>query len=253
MKKILLITYISLILLLVIPVTQGRRPQFDPFYYPEHPVITPGFQGNLDSSYVKHPELFWDGANFRIYYTGIDWMGVSRILLALSDNLVDWTPAGIVLEPGGDTFDKDGVSAPEIIKVDGIYHLYYTASNGQWFQIAHVSSSDGFDFSGQRNIVLGPSYNSERFDSIGVGNPSVIHHNDMFHMIYRGYDGSPWRRLGLATSSDGLEFSRLIVDHDRGAVFGRGPKGFDDGGADDPEIWLGNDNSVRMLYTSLHY
>jgi hypothetical protein len=242
-----------LFITLMAPVIFGARPQFEPFDYPDHPVITPGFQGDLDRSYVLHPELYWDGDQFRMYYTGVDSLGISRILLALSDNVVDWTPAGIVLEPLSGTFDKDGVSAPDILNVDGKYHLYYTAETGGWLQIAHVSSVDGFDFSGPRTLVLGPSYNHKRFDAISVANPSVVYHNDSFHMVYRGYDGSPWRRLGLAISPDGVDFSRVLSHSDTGAIFGRGPYGFDDGGTDEPEIWIGQDNTIRMLYTSLHY
>jgi predicted GH43/DUF377 family glycosyl hydrolase len=253
MKKLLSFLLLFFLLSASSSTLYGGRPRFELVPYPPEPLITPGFQGDIDSQGVLSPELLWDGHFIRLYYTAVDSNNVERIALAVSTDLLIWEPAGVVLEPREGTFDQDGVSSPELVVIDGAYHLFYTASSSGWNRIAHVSSPDGFQFSDKRTIVLEPSYDTDRFDSIGVSSPSILYQDSVFYLMYRGHDGSPWRRLGLATSHNGFDFDRKNGNAEQGAFFGRGRHGFDDGGADDPEIWLGSDGTVRMLYTSLHF
>ncbi|HPQ39495.1 MAG TPA: hypothetical protein PLV45_03905 [bacterium] len=232
----------------------AQNPRFELVHYPDAPILTPGFQHPFDTHGVADPELVWDGTAFRLYYTATGSDDVLRIAVATSGNLMDWTAGGVVLEPAPDTFDRDGVSDPDIVKVGDRYHMYYTARSANWKYIARVSSGDGFQFDSTRRIVLGPSFKQERFDFLGVGEPSVIYQNGVYQMMYRGFDTSVWWRLGLAISADGAQFTRILQDEEFGANFGRGPHGFDDGGAGEPEIWISDSgNDVRLLYTSNHY
>jgi predicted GH43/DUF377 family glycosyl hydrolase len=247
-------------LAIVIPMTlilsgsSTQAARFELVDYPLEPVLTPGFQPPFDNHAALDPELLWDGQSVRLYYTAVDNEGVHRIALAVSNDLTTWTPRGVILAPESGSFDEKGVSTPDIVYVDGRYHLYYTGiSSGEWRQIGHVSSPDGVQFTNTRSPVLGPSFQNGTFDLIGVSEPSVIYQNNQFQMIYRGHDGGHFWRLGLASSQDGLQFDRIVNSSDMGAIYGRGPHGFEDGGAGQPEIWAENDNDVRMLYTSLHY
>jgi predicted GH43/DUF377 family glycosyl hydrolase len=56
--------------------------------------------------------------------------------------------------------------------------------------------------------IMIPDPNSE-WENINVFNPSVIHHNGLFHMHYRA-EGMDWiSRIGYAVSADGVRFNRL--------------------------------------------
>jgi predicted GH43/DUF377 family glycosyl hydrolase len=47
------------------------------------------------------------------------------------------------------------------------------------------------------------------WESVNVFNPSVIHHNGLFHMHYRA-EGEDWiSRIGYAVSADGVHWNRL--------------------------------------------
>ncbi len=47
------------------------------------------------------------------------------------------------------------------------------------------------------------------WENVNVFNPSVIHHNGLFHMHYRA-EGADWvSRIGYAVSSDGVSWNRL--------------------------------------------
>ncbi|MBN1297132.1 hypothetical protein JXA80_10160 [bacterium] len=239
--------------MMTLPSVHAQAPRWELVYYPNGPVITPGFQAPWDTNGVEDPELLWDGMEFRLYYTAIDALGVQRIAAATSRNLLEWTPRGIILEPRAGTFDRDGVSDPDVLRVGSQYILFYTATNYEWRQIARVDSPDGYHFTGNRDVVLTGSFNGNRFDYLGAGEPSVIYSGGMYQLVYRGFDSNVWWRLGLALSEDGFHFLSISSSLERQAIFGRGPHGYDDGGAGEPEIWSGNANDIRMLYTSLHY
>lgn len=244
---------IFIILTLAVSPVFSQAPRWHLEQYPQGPVIVPGFQAPLDSLAVADPEIYWDGDWFRLYYTGTGDDNINRILLAGSRDLLTWYPGGVVLAPTPGTFNEDSVGDAEIIVDSDVFTLYYTATRSGWSQIARIDSSHGYSFQGPGDIVLSASYRANSFDAIGVGEPSVVISDGIHQMMYRGYDGTNWYRLGVALSEDGHLFNRVINPDDFGANFGLGPHGFDDGGATEPEIWLGNDNGVRLLYTSLHY
>ena len=58
------------------------------------------------------------------------------------------------------------------------------------------------------NPVLVPDPTSD-WETYNVFNPSVIHHNGLFHMHYRA-QGLDWvSRIGYAVSQDGIHWNRL--------------------------------------------
>ncbi len=220
------------------------------------PVIYPGFGGAYDAGSALDPEIYWDGDEFRLYYTAVDAAGRHHIALALSPDALTWRPYGIVFKGGEEGFDAGGVSDPAIVRAEEGFRLYYTGhSISETLSVGLVESPDGYWFSrntGKPRRVLSGSGNPGLFDETGASNPSVLLRNGVFMMMYQGHDGTVWKRLGLAISQDGESFLKIQGDEGKGAVFGLGPHGFDDAGALAPELWS-IDDDVRMFYTSLHY
>lgn len=90
--------------------------------------------------------------------------------------------------------------------------------------------------------VLQPDLTSA-WECQNVFNPSVIHHNGLFHMHYRA-QGLDWiSRIGYAVSSDGVHWNRLrqpvIEPHD----------GSDSRGVEDPRV-VAIDGIFYMTYTA---
>jgi len=221
------------------------------------PIVVPGFGGDYDEAAVLDPELFWDGSVFRLYYTAVDGSGAPRIALALSEDARTWEPFGVVLDSGpADSFDEDGVSTPSILETDNGIALYYTGTRNGWSAIGRIDSVAGYVFdreSSPASLVLQPSWSEAAFDRIGVSDPTVVLHDGGYALMYQGHDGTHFPRLGYAVSSDGgWNFTRIPGAEGNNANFGRGPHGFDDGGALEPELFVVN-GDVRLLYTSLHY
>ena len=93
-----------------------------------------------------------------------------------------------------------------------------------------------------RRPILTPS--GTGFEARGVFNPAVVKHGDRFVMLYRAQDGSGISRLGYATSTDGVAFTRDAApvlspdaDYERG------------GGVEDPRLVL-IDGTYYLTYTA---
>lgn len=92
------------------------------------------------------------------------------------------------------------------------------------------------------NPVLLPDPTSD-WECYNVYNPSVIHHNGLFHMHYRA-QGLDWiSRIGYALSTDGVHWNRLrqpvLEPHD----------GSDSRGLEDPRV-VEIDGTFYMTYTA---
>lgn len=94
----------------------------------------------------------------------------------------------------------------------------------------------------QNQPIFLPEPNSP-WESVNVFNPSVIHHQGLFHMHYRA-QGFDWiSRIGYAVSQDGIEWNRL-----RQPVFV--PKDSSDSrGVEDPRV-TEIDGTFYMTYTA---
>jgi beta-1,2-mannobiose phosphorylase / 1,2-beta-oligomannan phosphorylase len=84
---------------------------------------------------------------------------------------------------------------------------------------------------------------SSDWESANVFNPSVIHHNGLFHMHYRA-QGLDWiSRIGYAVSADGIRWNRL-----REPILGP-QDGSDSRGVEDPRV-VALDGAFYMCYTA---
>lgn len=84
---------------------------------------------------------------------------------------------------------------------------------------------------------------SSWWESANVFNPSVIHHNGLFHMHYRA-QGLDWiSRIGYAVSADGVQWNRL-----REPVLSP-VDGTDSRGVEDPRV-TGLEGRFYMCYTA---
>jgi hypothetical protein len=249
-----LFSFLLILITATVPLHAKENWPFIPLT--QTPVIAPGFGGSVDAGGVEDPDILWDGHRLKLYYTAIDRDGVHRIALATSSNAVDWDYQGIVWNPGdGGIFDQNGVSGPSVVQTAEGYEMYYTGDSNAFYTIGAAVSEDGVTFARQQGTtgpVLGPSWNPDRFDYLGTGHPSVILDQNARIMMYEGYDGRIWGHLGLAVSPDGKSFLRIQGRDQNGAVLGRGPHGYDDGGGLEPELVVA-DEEIRLLYTTLHY
>ena len=78
-------------------------------YHPDH-VVPPSPGDGLGFQMVDCPLVWQHGDQWRMFYTGFDGQGY-QTALAVSDDLVHWTPKGLAMGFGApDTFDHGGVA-----------------------------------------------------------------------------------------------------------------------------------------------
>ncbi|MFA6082018.1 MAG: DUF2341 domain-containing protein [Patescibacteria group bacterium] len=95
------------------------------------------------------------------------------------------------------TTSKDGFSS--VFKDGDTYHMYYS-----WDTALHATSSDGLSWTvdSEHNPILSPTV---AWETTNVGVPMVWKEDTVWYMLYRG--GTP-NKIGLATSSDGVSWTK---------------------------------------------
>ena len=126
---------------------------------------------------------------------------------------VDWSNFQMVVDIGSEgTYDINGVCAPNIIKDNDTYKMWYTGydvSNTR--TTVYCTSTDGIIWSNFQMVV---NIGSEgTYDTSSAYMPCVIKDNDTYKMWYAGHDVSNTRII-YCTSTDGIIWSnfQMVVD-----------------------------------------
>ena len=110
------------------------------------------------------------------------------------------------------SFDERGVADPDVVRFgDSLYLFYLGQDRASRQTIGLARSQDGVMWTKLRaNPVLEPGGAGE-FDERGVGEPAVWAAHGWYWMLYTGRDAKEQRRIGLAKSRDGVNWTRLGV------------------------------------------
>jgi uncharacterized repeat protein (TIGR01451 family) len=107
------------------------------------------------------------------------------------------------------SWDDDDVWGPVVLKEGDSYKMWYTGDDGSNpSQVGLATSADGIIWTKEAaNPVLTPGA-SGAWDAEGVTGPSVIFEGGLYKMWYSGYDSDGVARIGYATSSDGVAWTK---------------------------------------------
>ena len=180
---------------------------------------------------VYAPDVLVEGSLHRMWYGGQGRDGHDRIHLAESRDGIAWDRKGVVLDNG----EANHVNDPSVVKVDGVYFMYYTLAVGSVVdEIALATSKDGISWE-KRGVVLKRGRDGE-WDSLLVGRPSVLHEGSLFKMWYDGRKDLPpgapaqgvpksptsSRSVGYATSKEGILWTKYaknpVLRNDAGGM-----------------------------------
>lgn len=167
-----------------------------------NPVIIPGGDSSWYNTAVYGPNVVFEGNLYKMWFTGIDTVinnqstdGKANILYATSTNGINWLiHSNPVLVAGEQNeYDKVVCAEPSVVKIDGVYHMFYSSLN-QWeienFQVSHAWSLDGINWikSSQNPILL--VGNVGEWDSYWASHPTVMYNNisRTMQMWYTGRD-----------------------------------------------------------------
>ena len=112
------------------------------------PVLEHGRAGSWDDSYILHPTVYFDGTTYHMWYTGTN-SSVAQIGYATSPDSINWSKYSNnpVLTPGkSGSWDVQNVNSPEVLFIEGTFHMWYGGSDGTQEQIGHATSLNGIEW-----------------------------------------------------------------------------------------------------------
>jgi predicted GH43/DUF377 family glycosyl hydrolase len=147
--------------------------------------------------------------DYRLWYEAVAANMLTTVGYATSTDGVTWTKVGVVMSPSA-TWEGNEVS-PNSIVVDGsTLRLYYHAGGSQLVnrRIGVATSTDGMTWTKAPDPVLDLGA-SGAFDDNQVAEPRVVRVGATWRMYYTGRNTATNKTsLGLATSSDGMTFTK---------------------------------------------
>ena len=182
------------------------------------------FPSILSSSFVKNailrpdvydygPSIINDNGVYRMYWCSARIGGGDSIWQARSSDGINWSDLRIALNPTLNSdetdFESNGhICDPSVIKVGGIYYLYYTAASlsGTNNEIFLARSSDGTNWnkypsnSNPTPVIK----NTVRSGGYGIGQSSVFFLNGKFYHYFTNTDK---KGEMLAFSTDGINWT----------------------------------------------
>ncbi|MBK1648680.1 glycosyl hydrolase [Rhabdochromatium marinum] len=134
---------------------------------------------------------------------------------------------------------------------DGVWRMYYHSLDParMVFVLCLAESSDGLRWT-KRGEILGPG-EPGRFDAQGIGTRDLLFHHGHWLMFYEGVGEQGYRSIGLATSDDGIHWTRRPGREPDGSAFAHAPKGsgqWDAFAVGTPHIVPLPDGSFRLYY-----
>lgn len=165
---------------------------------------------------IGSPSVIYENGLFKMLYAvgGTDTKG--RISLAVSLDGKNWTKYNNGLpvfypDTNINAWDSHFLDTPDWIKDTINYKMYYFGDNDNdplGSGIGLAISSDGTNWTRYSfNPVLLPG-NSDDWDGLYIESPSIVYDGNLYYLYYSGVDSTYKVRIGVATSTDGITWTK---------------------------------------------
>ena len=209
--KLILVLLVTIQLILLS--ASGSKATFNKYLL--NPILNPGLTGSWDNQAVIYGFVLNEGI-LKMWYYGANAPLTGNVGLATSSDSLSWTKYFSNPVLAKDTKDPTEleVASPSVIKINNLYKMWYlsttnfTGSGNEVYRIKYATSTDGINWSLQGYVLRKRS--SVAWESEGVANPSVIFSSGEYKMWYDARDSSGIWRIGYATSTDGIVWTRVL-------------------------------------------
>ena len=218
---------------------------------PQGMVLNKGEPGSWDEHQVRNPIVLFDGASYRMWYSGYIY-ATAKIGFATSPDGIHWTKYDqnpVLVAGGNGGWDDYTVGAFTVMLEGSKYWMWYNGvrAEGDSQQIGVATSPDGVSWTKySANPVLVPGPNE--WDNYHVYTGPVLKSGGLYRMWYTGQSWAT-NRIGLATSSDGYSWSK----YEANPVLDVGPSGAWDSGYVLATTVLEENGNLLMWYWGSTY
>ena len=166
------------------------------------PVFGDESTGTVFDGYV-----WTDNGKYRMDFS---WRGKKALAVTFSDDGIHWSEPVITLGNNLESGWEDDVNRDCVIKVDGIYKMWYTGQARGHSYIGYAESKDGIHFERKTpEPILIPEY---PWEDASVMNPCVIYEDGKYRMWYSAGETYEPNVNAYAESDDGINWKKSRIN-----------------------------------------
>ena len=163
----------------------------------EAAVFEPGSPDDWDHSSVGHPAVLQRDGVYEMWYAS----GSLQIGHAISADGQTWTrycQNPVFLPLGFETWEGGATKSPEVLFLDGTYHLFFSAGGPESWQVGHAASVDGLRWARTSDSPVLPRGDEGDWNEAGTINAFAVVEEGEVTIWYTGVSGGP-SSIGMAT------------------------------------------------------
>ncbi len=164
-----------------------------------NPIFGSGEIGTAFDVYVTREE--------NRYRMDFSWRKKKACAVTFSDDGIHWSAPQITLAHDESTGWEDRVNRNCVLKIDGVYKMWYTGQAREHSYIGYAESTDGIHF--ERKCAEPIMISEYPWEGESVMNPCVLYENGEYRMWYSAGETYEPNVLAYATSKDGIHWDKL--------------------------------------------
>lgn len=177
--------------------------------YEHNPVLGDKSTGTVFDAYTSI-----DCGRYRMDFS---WRPRKACAVTFSDDGIHWDEPQITLASDESTGWEDNLNRSCVLKVDGVYKMWYTGQARGHSYIGYAESADGITFTRKcAEPILFPEY---PYENASVMNPCVLYEDGLYRMWYSAGETYEPNVLAYAESDDGINWRKVrynpifVCDH----------------------------------------
>lgn len=166
--------------------------------YDKNPVFGDEKTGTVFDVYITRDE--------NRYRMDFSWRQKKACAVSFSDDGIHWDEPEITLNYDESTGWEDEINRNCVLKINGIYKMWYTGQARGYSYIGYAESVDGIHFERKYDEpILIPEF---PWEGESVMNPCILYEHGKYRMWYSAGETYEPNVLAYATSEDGIHWSK---------------------------------------------